>query len=159
MTGWKIWTSILGHQFMVWAGWVTHLCARHNHLHISGTIAYIRLQRWGGYGLGRHNYLLQRGGGRRVETRPGSVETGTGPTWQKHLGNLLLARNLSFYICSLIYAMGRLGYFSECLHVSGCRKRGEGEVLGISTCVYLAAVGGVSTWHKYLHISCISPCW
>ena len=73
--------------------------------------------------------MLQRGGGRRVETRPGSVETGTGPTWQKHLGNLLLAGNLGFYICSLIYAMGRLGYF-------------------LSACMYLVAERGVR--EKYL---------
>ena len=32
-------------------------------------------------------YLAAEGGRRRVETRPGSVETGTGTTGQKHLGN------------------------------------------------------------------------
>ena len=51
---------------------------------------------------------------RRVETRLGSVETGTGPTGQKHLGNLLPAGNMV-----------------ACLHL-----------LSTITCIYLAAGGG-----------------
>ena len=76
------------------------------------------------------------------------------PCWWCHAGAMQWrsSRPPCWWCCAGVLVISTFIYL-----VAGRGRKAV--VLGVSICIYLAAVGDGSTWHKYLHISVDSSCW
>ena len=76
------------------------------------------------------------------------------PCWWCHAGAMQWrsSRPPCWWCCAGVLVISTFIYL-----VAGRGRKAV--VLGVSICIYLAAVGDGSTWHKYVHISVDSSCW